>query len=75
MFNFLFHPIFIYIYFSLEMYAVARGRKIGVFNTFNECQSSILGYIGAKYKKFNVRRNYHTIIYNFFRIAKMQLNM
>ena len=39
------------------MYAVARGRVKGVFLTWTECQQSIKGYSGAKYKKFESRED------------------
>lgn len=34
------------------MYAVAAGRKTGIFSTWAECKESVDGYKGAKYKKF-----------------------
>jgi len=34
-------------------YAVAKGNKIGVFNTWLECQLSIRGYKQARFKKFD----------------------
>lgn len=33
-------------------YAVAKGNNIGIFNSWTECQQSINGYSGAKFKKF-----------------------
>ena len=33
-------------------YAVKEGRKIGIYNTWNECEEQVKGYSGAKYKKF-----------------------
>lgn len=35
-----------------DFYAVAIGRKIGVFHTWHECQKQIHKYKGAKFKKF-----------------------
>lgn len=34
------------------MYAVANGRSIGIFDTWEECKKSVIGYKFAKYKKF-----------------------
>lgn len=39
------------------MYAVAKGREKGIFLTWKECQQSIKGYSGAKYKKFESRED------------------
>ena len=36
-------------------YAVAKGRKIGIFNTWPECQAQITGFAGPKFKKFETR--------------------
>ncbi|KAL3116159.1 hypothetical protein niasHT_002163 [Heterodera trifolii] len=35
-----------------SFYAVARGRAVGVFNTWQKCNDSINGFSGAKFKKF-----------------------
>lgn len=35
-----------------KRYAVAKGRKVGVFNTWSECERSIKGYRGAVFKSF-----------------------
>lgn len=34
-------------------YAVANGRKNGIFSTWDECKKSVIGFKGAKYKKFS----------------------
>lgn len=39
------------------MYAVAKGRVNGIFTTWKECQQSIKGFSGAKYKKFETRED------------------
>lgn len=36
-----------------KFYAVKNGHKIGVFNTWAECQESINGFSGAEFKKFD----------------------
>lgn len=35
-----------------KFYAVRKGRKTGVFNTWAECQAQINGFSGAEYKSF-----------------------
>merc|ERR1719273_140103 len=49
---------------SLEkmFYAVAKGRKVGIFNTWPECQDQITGFMGPKYKKFETREEAQTFI-------------
>lgn len=34
-------------------YAVKNGKKIGIYNTWAECESQVKGYSGAVYKKFS----------------------
>lgn len=34
-------------------YAVAKGRKIGVYNDWASCKDNVTGYSGATYKKFD----------------------
>lgn len=36
----------------MPFYAVARGEITGIFRTWNECKESVIGYSGAKYKRF-----------------------
>ena len=33
-------------------YAVRKGRKLGIFHSWAECQKSVKGYSGAEFKKF-----------------------
>ena len=40
---------------SNSFYAVANGRKVGVFQTWKECQSSVIGFPNARFKKFDTR--------------------
>ncbi|VDK42371.1 unnamed protein product [Anisakis simplex] len=37
-------------------YAVARGRTRGVYRTWPECEKSVKGFTGAKFKKFSSER-------------------
>ena len=34
-------------------YAVRKGRNIGVYNTWAECEENVKGFSGAEYKKFS----------------------
>lgn len=36
-----------------EYYAVAIGREVGIYNTWDECNKQVLKYKRAKYKKFD----------------------
>ena len=38
-----------------KFYAVKNGRKIGVYETWNECKEQVNGYKGAEFKSFNTR--------------------
>jgi ribonuclease HI len=35
-----------------KVYAVARGKQVGIFNTWAETEPLVKGYVGAKYKSF-----------------------
>lgn len=35
-----------------KYYAVRNGKKIGIFNTWNECKEQVNGFSGAEYKSF-----------------------
>lgn len=35
-----------------SVFAVARGRQVGLFNTWDECEKSVKGFQGAVFKKF-----------------------
>lgn len=39
----------------MSFYAVHIGRKPGVYPTWSECEEQVLGYPGARYKKFATR--------------------
>ena len=36
-----------------KYYAVKKGRKIGIFSTWEECESMVKGFKGALYKSFS----------------------
>ena len=40
----------------MSFYAVAKGVKIGIFNTWAECASYTQGYGGSVYKKFKTKK-------------------
>lgn len=39
-----------------DYYAVAKGRKIGIFKTWGECELQVKKFKGAKFKKFNTEQ-------------------
>lgn len=47
---------------NMPFYAVAKGRTVGVFLTWPECQRQVTGFTGAKYKKFPTRQQADTFI-------------
>lgn len=38
---------------NTKIYAVRKGRKIGIFYTWNDCKNSVSGFPGAIYKSFD----------------------
>ena len=38
-----------------KFYVVWKGRKAGVFNTWEECSAQVTGFNGAEYKSFENR--------------------
>ena len=38
---------------KLKYYAVAKGRITGIFDNWEDCNNSIKGFSGAKYKSFS----------------------
>lgn len=47
----------------MSFYAVAKGRHIGVFSTWKECQSSVIGFPNARFKKFETREEAEQFIH------------
>ncbi len=41
----------------MKYYAVKNGRKIGVFETWDECKAQVDGYSGAEYKSFTKKED------------------
>jgi len=41
----------------MPYYAVAAGRNVGVFTTWDDCKKSVHGYAKASYKKFESRED------------------
>uniref|UniRef100_A0A182NUA7 Ribonuclease H1 n=1 Tax=Anopheles dirus TaxID=7168 RepID=A0A182NUA7_9DIPT len=39
----------------MPFYAVAKGRQVGIFATWPECQSQVNGFTAARFKKFNTQ--------------------
>lgn len=46
-----------------KYYGVKKGITIGVFDTWNECQSQIKGFSGAEYKGFSTREEAEAFVY------------
>ncbi|KAM5352957.1 hypothetical protein ACJ41O_005679 [Fusarium nematophilum] len=42
---------------AVKFYAVAVGRKTGIFETWNETEAQVIGYSGAKHKSFVLRQD------------------
>ena len=40
----------------MKYYAVKKGRKTGIFTTWDDCKAQVNGYKGAVYKSFSTRR-------------------
>lgn len=40
-----------------KVYAVAVGRKVGIFNSWADCENQVKGYSGAKFKSFGSRKD------------------
>ncbi|XP_034111275.1 ribonuclease H1 [Drosophila albomicans] len=41
---------------TMAFYAVAKGRKVGIYGSWAECQEQVTGFKGAVFKKFNLHR-------------------
>lgn len=48
----------------MKYYAVAKGRKTGIFTTWNECKKNVHGFPGAKFKSFPTREEAENFIDN-----------
>ncbi len=38
-----------------KVYAVRKGHKVGLFDTWEECKAAVDGFSGAEYKVFPTR--------------------
>ncbi|XP_039282110.1 ribonuclease H1 isoform X2 [Nilaparvata lugens] len=47
------HLFFEAVKLKMPKYAVAKGKKRGIFDTWEECKQQVTGFRGAKYKKFD----------------------
>ena len=48
----------------MPYYAVASGRTIGVFSTWDECNRAVKGYKNAAYKKFDTKQEAEDFVAN-----------
>lgn len=39
---------------KMPFYAVAKGRSVGIYQSWAECEAQVKGFSGARYKKFDV---------------------
>jgi ribonuclease HI len=37
---------------NMKFYAVKKGKKTGIFESWEECEEQVKGFSGAEYKKF-----------------------
>ena len=44
-------------FFWMKYYAVRNGRKIGIFESWDECKSQVDGFSGAEYKSFTKKED------------------
>lgn len=60
----------------MSYYAVANGRSIGIFPTWDECNASVKGFKGAIYKKFTTQSEAeHFIITNLVMSTKEDIEI
>ena len=60
----------------MSYYAVANGRSIGIFPTWDECNASVKGFKGAIYKKFTTQSEAeHFIITNVVKSTKEEIEI
>lgn len=55
----------------MSFYAVANGRNIGIFHSWNECSESVKGFPKAKYKKFKTIEECNTFI-DLYKVSQTQ---
>lgn len=48
---------------NISHYAVLRGRKPGIYNTWEECEQQVKGFSRAKFKKFSKLSDVSIIIF------------
>lgn len=45
-----------------KYYAVRKGRNVGVYTTWNECQDQVSGYKGAEFKSFKTKEEAESFV-------------
>lgn len=48
----------------MKYYAVKKGRKTGIYTTWDDCRAQVEGYYGAVYKKFNTEKEAENYLYD-----------
>lgn len=46
-----------------KYYGVKKGRKVGVFSTWKECQNSVNGFSGPEFKSFKSKEDADEFVY------------
>ncbi len=49
----------------MSFYAVAKGKKSGIYKTWKECEVQIAGFKGSVYKKFDTKKEAQQFIQNY----------
>lgn len=47
---------------SIKFYAVAKGRQVGIFNSWTSCEPQVKGFSGAVYKSFTSHKDAETYL-------------
>ncbi|XP_032590705.1 ribonuclease H1 [Drosophila grimshawi] len=47
---------------NMAFYAVSKGRKVGIYENWAQCEQQVKGFKGAVYKKFNTRQEANQFI-------------
>ena len=57
---------YLYIYINMVFYVVHKGRKPGIYSTWNECKINVEKYDGAIFKKFTIKDEAEDFLKNGF---------
>lgn len=57
-----------------KFYAIRKGKKIGIYTTWDECKKYVTGYSGAEYKSFTSKQDAESYLNNSEQAAKEKVN-